>query len=93
MCEFLPFLSPRKVLTKNGRVSGMEFVRTEQAEDGTWLEDEDQTVRLKCDYIISAFGSGLSDKDGKFLSLCYSTIMYIVHDYGICHCSFKSVGN
>lgn len=63
MCEFLPFLSPRKVLTKNGRVSGMEFVRTEQAEDGTWLEDEDQTVRLKCDYIISAFGSGLSDKD------------------------------
>lgn len=43
----------------------MEFVRTEQAEDGTWLEDEDQTVRLKCDYIISAFGSGLFDKDSK----------------------------
>ncbi|XP_050717874.1 dihydropyrimidine dehydrogenase [NADP(+)]-like [Eriocheir sinensis] len=63
MCEFLPFLSPRKVMVKNGRVTGMEFVRTEQTEDGTWIEDEDQTVRLKCDYIISAFGSGLSDKD------------------------------
>ncbi|CAL4059259.1 unnamed protein product, partial [Meganyctiphanes norvegica] len=63
MCEFLPFLSPRKVLTKNNRISGMEFVRTEQTEDGTWIEDEEQPMRLKCDYIISAFGSGLSNKD------------------------------
>lgn len=63
MCEFLPFMSPRKVIVKNGRVAGMEFVRTEQSEDGSWIEDEDQTVRLKCDYIISAFGSGLSDKN------------------------------
>lgn len=65
MCEFLPFLSPRQVVVKNGKVMSMEFVRTEQTEDGTWIEDEDQTVRLKCDYIISAFGSGLSDKDSK----------------------------
>lgn len=65
MCEFLPFLSPLKVLVKNGRVAGMEFARTEQTEDGSWIEDKDQTVRLKCDYIISAFGSGLSDKDGE----------------------------
>lgn len=63
MCEFLPFLSPRKVIVKNGRVAGMEFVRTEQTEDGSWIDDEDQMVRLKCDYIISAFGSGLSDSD------------------------------
>ncbi|KAG7177054.1 Dihydropyrimidine dehydrogenase [NADP(+)]-like, partial [Homarus americanus] len=63
MCEFLPFLSPLKVIVRNGRVAAMEFVRTEQTEDGSWIEDEDQTVRLKCDYIISAFGSGLSDPD------------------------------
>lgn len=69
MCEFLPFLSPRKVIVKNGRVTGMEFVRTEQTEDGSWIEDEDQTVSLKCDYIISAFGSGLSDKESESFSL------------------------
>ncbi|XP_045158402.2 dihydropyrimidine dehydrogenase [NADP(+)]-like [Mercenaria mercenaria] len=62
-CEFLPFLSPRKVVTKNGRVCGMEFVRTEQNDDGEWIEDEDETIKLKVDYIISAFGSGLSDTD------------------------------
>ncbi|KAK0134539.1 Dihydropyrimidine dehydrogenase [NADP(+)] [Merluccius polli] len=60
-CEFLPFLSPRRVLLKGGRVAGLEFCRTEQAEDGEWLEDEEQTVRLKADYIISAFGSMLGD--------------------------------
>jgi len=65
MCEFLPFLAPRKVMVKNGRVSGMEFARTELTDDGTWIEDEDQMVRLKCDYIISAFGSGLTDEDIK----------------------------
>jgi len=63
-CEFLPFLSPRQVLLKGGRVTGLEFCRTEQGEDGEWLEDEEQTVRLKANYIISAFGSMLSDPQG-----------------------------
>lgn len=62
-CEFLPFLSPRKVHTKNGRISGMEFVRTEQTDSGEWVEDEEEIIRLKADYIISAFGSGLTDQD------------------------------
>ena len=30
MCEFMPFLSPRKVNFKGGRISSMEFCRTEQ---------------------------------------------------------------
>ncbi|XP_061926358.1 dihydropyrimidine dehydrogenase [NADP(+)] [Entelurus aequoreus] len=60
-CEFLPFLSPREVIMKNGRVAGLQFCRSEQTEDGDWLEDEDQVVRLKADYIISAFGSMLSE--------------------------------
>ncbi|KAM4021626.1 dihydropyrimidine dehydrogenase [NADP(+)] isoform 1-T1 [Anomaloglossus baeobatrachus] len=60
-CEFLPFLSPRKVILKGGHIGGMEFVRTEQDEDGNWIEDEDQIVQLKADVIISAFGSVLSD--------------------------------
>lgn len=60
-CEFLPFLSPREVLMRNGRVVGLQFCRTEQTDSGDWLEDEEQIVRLKADYIISAFGSGLTD--------------------------------
>uniref|UniRef100_A0A8C4DAF7 Dihydropyrimidine dehydrogenase [NADP(+)] n=1 Tax=Dicentrarchus labrax TaxID=13489 RepID=A0A8C4DAF7_DICLA len=60
-CEFLPFLSPREVIMKNGRVAGLQFCRTEQTEEGDWLEDEDQVVRLKADYIISAFGSMLNE--------------------------------
>ncbi|KAH7971139.1 hypothetical protein HPB49_019346 [Dermacentor silvarum] len=60
-CEFLPFLSPRNLLVHDGRIKGMEFLRTEQAEDGSWIEDEEQVVRLKADFIISAFGSTLGD--------------------------------
>ncbi|KAL7639399.1 UNVERIFIED_CONTAM: hypothetical protein RMT77_009900 [Armadillidium vulgare] len=61
-CEFLPFLSPKEVFVKNGKISSMEFVRTEQTEEGSWIEDEDQIVKLKCDYVISAFGSSLQNE-------------------------------
>lgn len=64
-CEFLPFLSPREVIMKNGRIAGLQFCRTEQTEEGEWLEDQEQVVRLKADYIISAFGSMLSDPQGN----------------------------
>lgn len=66
-CEFLPFLSPRKVILKGGQIVSMEFVRTEQDSDGSWKEDEDQVVRLKADVVISAFGSVLSDNKGNWL--------------------------
>uniref|UniRef100_A0A671UTR8 Dihydropyrimidine dehydrogenase [NADP(+)] n=1 Tax=Sparus aurata TaxID=8175 RepID=A0A671UTR8_SPAAU len=60
-CEFLPFLSPREVIMKNGQVAGLRFCRTEQTEEGDWMEDEEQVVKLKADYIISAFGSMLNE--------------------------------
>ncbi|XP_055886857.1 dihydropyrimidine dehydrogenase [NADP(+)]-like [Biomphalaria glabrata] len=60
-CEFLPFLAPRKVLVKNGHIASMEFLRTEQNENGDWIEDEDQVIKLKVDFVISAFGSGITD--------------------------------
>ena len=41
----------------------MEFARTEMTDDGSWIEDEEQIVRLKANYVISAFGSGLKDTD------------------------------
>eukprot|EP00118_Oscarella_pearsei_P000664 m.5504 g.5504 ORF g.5504 m.5504 type:complete len:1023 (+) comp13357_c0_seq1:58-3126(+) len=58
-CEFMPFLSPKKVIVKGDKIVGLVSVRTEQDESGKWIEDEDQTVKLKCNYIISAFGSDL----------------------------------
>ncbi|XP_062847503.1 dihydropyrimidine dehydrogenase a, tandem duplicate 1 isoform X2 [Trichomycterus rosablanca] len=64
-CEFLPFLSPKEVLLKNGTVHGLEFCRTEQMDSGEWIEDQEQIIRLKADFIISAFGSGLNDPKVK----------------------------
>lgn len=43
----------------------MEFCRTEENENGEWVEDEEQIYRLKADFVISAFGSGLEDPKGN----------------------------
>ena len=64
-CEFLPFCAPQKVLKNHTRVTGMEFFRTEQTDNGDWIEDADQAIKIKCDFIISAFGSGLTDDNIK----------------------------
>ena len=63
-CEFLPFLNPKKVVQQNGRIKTIEFRRTEQTDDGQWIDDEEQVVRLKADFVISAFGSGLTNDNG-----------------------------
>lgn len=65
-CEFMPFCSPTKVITNsNNRIIGMEFFRTEQDSNLNWIQDKDQLVRIKCDFVISAFGSGLKDEQIK----------------------------
>ena len=61
-CEFLPFLAPKEVHMTNGKISGITFFRTELDENGEWVDDHEQTVRLKANYIICAFGSGLYDE-------------------------------
>lgn len=69
-CEFLPFASPRQVIVKEGKIKALELCRTEvDVETGKWFEDEEQTMRIKCDYIISAFGSGLGDDQDLFTAL------------------------
>lgn len=66
-CEFLPFLSPQKVVVgKSGEIVGIEFCRTELDDHGKWIEDDGQTTKLRTNYVISAFGSQLSDSSGKF---------------------------
>lgn len=50
---------------KSAKILGMEFYRTELVDDsGDKIEvDKDQIMRLKADYIISAFGSHIDDND------------------------------
>jgi dihydropyrimidine dehydrogenase (NADP+) len=66
-CEFMPFCAPSKVIVneKSNLITGMEFYRTELNEKNEWVEDKDQLIRLKCDFVMSAFGSGLTDESVK----------------------------
>ncbi|XP_054281346.1 dihydropyrimidine dehydrogenase [NADP(+)] [Macrosteles quadrilineatus] len=60
-CEFLPFMAPKGIITKDGKITAVEFYRTEQNDEGEWVVDKEQSTRIKADYVISAFGSGLYD--------------------------------
>lgn len=62
-CEFLPFLTPKKVHVREGKIWSMEFYKTEQLEDGSWIDDDEQTLKIKANFVISAFGSTLADRD------------------------------
>uniref|UniRef100_A0A914BUW6 Dihydropyrimidine dehydrogenase [NADP(+)] n=2 Tax=Acrobeloides nanus TaxID=290746 RepID=A0A914BUW6_9BILA len=62
-CEFMPFMSPKKLNIKDGRIVSMEFIKTEQDLEGNWYEDDEQTLTLKADWVISAFGSTLIDSN------------------------------
>uniref|UniRef100_A0A915L5W9 dihydropyrimidine dehydrogenase (NADP(+)) n=1 Tax=Romanomermis culicivorax TaxID=13658 RepID=A0A915L5W9_ROMCU len=67
-CEFMPFLSPQRVILdqRGRRIVGVEFCRTDQDDEtGEWKIDEDQVTKIKADFVISAFGSGLSDPNVK----------------------------
>lgn len=62
-CEFLPFLVANRVIVKDNKIIGVDFHRTEQEDDGSWTTDTELSVHLKANFIISAFGSQLSDND------------------------------
>ena len=67
-CEFLPFMSPHEVILNPAtkKISHLILARNEQKEDtGEWFVDEDQLMKKKCDFIISAFGSALYSTDVK----------------------------
>jgi dihydropyrimidine dehydrogenase (NADP+) len=86
-CEFLPFLTPHRVIMDEttSRITAMEFIRSEQDDDGNWSTDDTQVVRLKASFIISAFGSGLAQSDGmNVVPLCISVDKFINHKFRGC---------
>ena len=68
-CELVGFLSPHKVNIKDGKIVSVTFSRTEENEEGKWVQDVEQLTTIKANYLISAFGSGLEDPDGGQFSL------------------------
>ena len=46
-CEFVPFLSPKRVIVKCGKIMGMKFLRTEENESGRFVEDPEQEATIK----------------------------------------------
>ena len=64
------------MVTKDGHIVAMEFCRTEQLDDGSWTIDDEQMVKLKADFVISAFGSELGQSDGMEMNIIYLCILY-----------------
>lgn len=62
-CELLSFLNVHKINVTHGKITSVTFKRTEEIEDGSWIEDESQLSTFKANFLISAFGSGLDDPE------------------------------
>uniref|UniRef100_A0A8C4R5N1 Dihydropyrimidine dehydrogenase [NADP(+)] n=1 Tax=Eptatretus burgeri TaxID=7764 RepID=A0A8C4R5N1_EPTBU len=60
-CELMPFVAPHRVILRDDHIVALEFLRTEQDEDGTWVTQADQPLVLRTSTVISAFGSILHD--------------------------------
>lgn len=58
-CEFLPYVSPKAIIKKDDKIVAIEFYKMEKNDKGDYEVDPDSFIRIKCDYVISAFGSYL----------------------------------
>ena len=65
-CEFLPFHQPKKViLGRDGKITGIELFKMEKNADGSYSIDDDQYLKIKCDFVICAFGSTIESQNLK----------------------------
>eukprot|EP01129_Flabellula_baltica_P010680 TRINITY_DN4535_c0_g1_i1.p1 TRINITY_DN4535_c0_g1~~TRINITY_DN4535_c0_g1_i1.p1 ORF type:complete len:971 (-),score=260.37 TRINITY_DN4535_c0_g1_i1:280-3192(-) len=62
-CEFLPYCTPKQVIVRDEKIVAIEFYKTEKNDEGQYVIDEDSFIRVKCDYVISAFGSTINDPE------------------------------
>lgn len=56
---------------RSNQISSMVLNRTEQLDNGEWIEDSEQSTTLKANYVISAFGSGLYDPTSECVCGCW----------------------
>jgi len=61
--EVLPFCLPKAVIKRDGRIVAVELYKTDKDDQGRTIIDEDQFIRIKCDFVISAFGSTCTSED------------------------------
>ncbi|RZF40963.1 hypothetical protein LSTR_LSTR013218 [Laodelphax striatellus] len=62
-CEFIPFVTHKDIIVQQGKIAAIEFYKTEENDRGEFVEDHDQIIKLKANYIISAYGSTLLEKE------------------------------
>ena len=72
--NFIPYSLPKSVVTENNLVTAVEFYEYFPGKDGKYETLKDEVRKIKCDYLITAFGSEnknksinelLFDKNGK----------------------------
>jgi len=61
-CELLPNCLPKQIIMKDGRISAIELYKTDVDNNGNLVIDDDQFIRLKCDFVVSAFGCTLESE-------------------------------
>jgi dihydropyrimidine dehydrogenase (NADP+) len=61
-CELMPRVVVKQIITKDGKISAVEFHKTD-VEGSKVIIDEESLIRMKCDFIISAFGCTLNDSE------------------------------
>jgi len=62
-CEFIPYCAPKQVIVRDGHIAALELYKTDKNEKGDYVIDDDQFVRIKCDFVVSAFGSCCSAEE------------------------------
>jgi NADPH-dependent glutamate synthase beta subunit-like oxidoreductase len=75
----MPFCSPKQVLRNEaGHIHAMEFYKTELDDNGKLVIDKDQFVRIKVDFVISAFGSETVDSLRKVHHIHHTRIVVLL---------------
>eukprot|EP01006_Ploeotia_vitrea_P008203 TRINITY_DN19351_c0_g1_i1.p1 TRINITY_DN19351_c0_g1~~TRINITY_DN19351_c0_g1_i1.p1 ORF type:complete len:1021 (-),score=146.47 TRINITY_DN19351_c0_g1_i1:185-3217(-) len=66
--EVLPYCSPTKVIRdeKTGKIKALVASKMEMDDEGRFYVDDEQTVTVKCDFIVSAFGQSMGSPEDSW---------------------------
>ena len=69
--EFLPYVQVKAPILKDGKIVALELNKMEK-EKGVYVVDTESYIRLKCDFVISAFGSKVDDEMAQATGLKFA---------------------